>query len=207
MTQKPDWMKPHGPPWSIATARTVYENPWMCVREYQALAPTGHRALYGVTSFRNYALAILPLHEDGTVTLVGQHRFPLAAYSWEIPEGGGPIGEDPLAGAQRELREETGLVAREWRQVMRFETSNSITDEQGFGYIATGLSQAEADPDETEVIQIARVPFREALDLALSGAMTDMPTVAMLLRAYHMAQEGELSQSLANAMLRSVGHP
>lgn len=207
MTQKPDWMSPLGPPWAIRSARTVYENPWMSVREYQATAPTGRAALYGVVCFRNFALAVLPLHADGTVTLVGQHRFPLPGYSWEIPEGGGPIGEDPLAGAQRELREETGLVAADWREVLRFQLSNSITDEQGFGYVALDLSQVEAEPDETEVLKITRIPFREALHLALSGMILDMPTVAMLLRAYHMAQEGELPEGLARAMLSSVDHP
>ncbi len=185
----------------IKSARTVYENPWMTVREYQTEAPTGKPALHGLVSFRNYALAVLPLHADGRVTLVGQHRFPLADYSWEIPEGGGPIGEEPLAGAQRELREEAGLVAADWRQILRFQTSNSITDEQGFGYVALDLSPVETDPDETEVLQITTIPFREALDLALSGLILDLPTVAMLLRAYHMAQEGELPEDLARAML------
>ena len=207
MTQKPDWMSPLGPPWAIKSARTVYENPWIAVREYQATAPTGRPALYGLVSFRNYALAVLPLHADGTVTLVGQHRFPLADYSWEIPEGGGPIGEDPLAGAQRELREEAGLIAAEWRQVLRFQLSNSITDEQGFGYIALDLSPVDTDPDDTEVLKITRIPFHQALDLALSGAILDMPTVAMLLRGYHMAQEGDLPEGLAKAMLRPAEHP
>lgn len=207
MTQKPDWMRPAGKPWAIRSARTVYDNPWISVREYQVTAPTGHPALYGLVSFKNYALAILPLHEDGTVTLVGQHRFPLADHVWEIPEGGGPLGEDPLEGARRELREETGLVAADWLPVLRFQLSNSITDEQGFGYVATGLTQEESDPDETEALQIARVPFREALDLAVSGAITDSMTVAMLLRAYHMAQEGQLSPALSNAMLRPAGQP
>ncbi|QUD90101.1 NUDIX domain-containing protein [Phenylobacterium montanum] len=207
MTQKPDWTAPAGEPWVSRSEQVVYENPWITVREHQATAPTGRPALYGVVSFKNLALAVLPLHEDGTVTLVGQHRFPLRDYVWEIPEGGGPMGEDPLAGAQRELREETGLVAAEWRQVLRFQLSNSITDERGLGFVATGLTEGEAAPDETEVLQVARVPFREALGLAVRGEITDALTVAMLLRAYHMAQEGELSAALSNAMLRPAGHP
>ncbi len=207
MTEKPDWMRPSGRPWEIRSVHTAYENPWISVREYQATAPTGRPALYGLVSFRNYALAVLPLHDDGGVTLVGQHRFPLADYSWEIPEGGGAMEETPLAGAQRELREETGLIAADWRQVLRFQLSNSITDEQGFGFIATGLSQVDIDPDETEDLQIVKVPFRQALDLAMAGHISDMLTVAMLLRAYHMAQEGELSHALSNAMLRPTGHP
>jgi 8-oxo-dGTP pyrophosphatase MutT (NUDIX family) len=202
MSQKPAWMTPSGRGWSVRSARTAYENPWLILRHYETLAPTGHPALYGVVSFKNYAIAILPLHDSGEVTLVGQHRMPLADYSWELPEGGGPIGVDPLESARRELREETGLVAAGWRQVLRFQLSNSVTDERGFGFIATDLGVAEVEPDETEAIQIARVPFREALDLAVQGEMSDALTVAMLLRAYHMAREGDLPSDLAKAMLR-----
>ncbi len=204
MTTKPDWMKPSGQGWATRMAKTVYRNPWITVREYQTTAPTGRPALYGVVSHANYALAILPLHADGSVTLVGQHRFALADYSWEIPEGGGPIGEDRLAGAQRELREETGLVAGQWREVLRLQLSNSVTDEQAWGYIAFDLSQAETDPDETEAIRIRRVPFRQVLDFCISGIIPDALTVAMTLRAYHMAVEGALPEALAKAMLSPI---
>lgn len=194
-------MKPQGRPWAATGERLVYDNPWVTLREHQAVAPTGHSAIYGVVSFKNYAIGVLPLHQDGDVTLVGQHRFPLREYSWEIPEGGGPLDIDPLQSAQRELREETGLLAGDWREVLRFQLSNSVTDERGFGYIATDLRQAEVDPDETEVIQITRRPFRQVLETALAGMMPDMITLAMLLRAYHMAKEGLLPASLAKAML------
>ena len=201
MSQKPAWMKPSGKGWAVRTARTAFENPWLILRHYETTAPTGNPAAYGVVSFKNFALAILPLHDNGEVTLIGQHRFPLADYSWELPEGGGPIGHDPLDSAKRELREEAGLVAADWRQVLSFQLSNSVTDERGFGFIATGLSAAETEPDDTEALQIARVPFRQALDLAVGGEMPDAMTVAMLLRAYHMAREGELPDALAKAML------
>jgi 8-oxo-dGTP pyrophosphatase MutT (NUDIX family) len=201
MTQKPDWMTDHGQPWAVLGTRTVYDNPWMSVTEHDATAPTGKPALYGVVRFKNRALAILPLHDDGTVTLVGQHRFPIPGYSWELPEGGGPLDIDPLEGARRELREEAGLEAAEWLQVLKFHLSNSITDEVGYGFLATGLTPIAAAPDPTEDLALARVAFREALGLALGGEILDMPTVAMLLRAYHMAREGALSDVLAKAML------
>lgn len=201
MTKKPDWMAPDGPAWTRGEARPIYENPWLKVTEFDAVAPTGKPALYGVVNFKSHAIGVLPLHEDGTVTLVGQYRFPSGQYSWEAPEGGAAMDEDPLDGAKRELAEETGLAARDWRQILSFELSNSVTDERGFGYLATGLCPTAGVPDDTEVIRLARVPFREALDAALAGHMTDMITVALLLRAYHMAREGELAPALTQVML------
>lgn len=204
MPEKPDWMRAHGRAWTRGPGRLAYDNPWISVTEFNATAPTGRPALYGLVGFKNRALAILALHDDGTVPLVGQNRLPFADYSWEIPEGGGPLAEDPLEGAKRELREETGLVASDWREVLRMQLSNSVTDELAICYIATGLSQADAEPrgDETEDIARVRVSFREALDAALAGHIRDALTVAMLLRAYHMAQEGHLARALAQAMLR-----
>jgi 8-oxo-dGTP pyrophosphatase MutT (NUDIX family) len=203
MDEDPTWLRPHGTPWRRGAERLVYDNPWIRVTEFDATAPTGQPARYGVVGFKNLAIAILPVHDDGTVTLVGQHRFPSRDYSWEIPEGGGPLGEDPLAGARRELREETGLEAAEWREVLRMQLSNSVTDEIAVGYLATGLSPAPggAEPDETEALAIARVPFRDALDAATAGKIKDALTVAMLLRGYHMAREGALRSALARAML------
>lgn len=203
MSDKPPWLKAYGTPWRRGPGRPVYDNPWISVTEFDATAPTGRPALYGLVGFKNRALAILPLHEDGSVPLVGQNRLPFSDYSWEIPEGGGPLAEDPLDGAKRELLEETGLVAAEWREVLRLQLSNSVTDELAIGYLATGLTQAEEEPrgDETEDIVRVRVPFREALDAAMAGHISDALTVAMLLRAYHMAHEGALPRALARAML------
>jgi 8-oxo-dGTP pyrophosphatase MutT (NUDIX family) len=203
LSNKPSWLQAHGQPWTAGPARTVYENPWIKVTEYAATAPTGRPAQYGLVSFKNLAMAILPIHDDGTVTLVGQHRFPAGDYSWEIPEGGGPVADDPLESAKRELAEETGLWAAEWREVLRAQLSNSVTDETMIGYLATGLSESSAghQADETEALTIVRVPFREALDAAMAGHLADMLTVAMLLRGYHMAREGALPPALAAAML------
>jgi len=203
MSQKPHWLGERGAAWRRGAGRVVYDNPWIKLTEYDAVAPTGSPALYGAVGFKNFALAILPLHEDGAVTLVGQHRFPLADYSWEIPEGGGPVDQDPLENARRELREETGLAAAQWREVMRLQLSNSVTDERAIGYLAMGLTEVDAAPqgDATEDLALARVPFRQALDAALAGHIQDALTVAMLLRAYHMAQEGALPPALSRAML------
>ncbi len=201
MTQKPDWLKPHGTPWSIRDAKVVYDNPWIKVTEYQATAPTGRPALYGKVSFKNQAIGVVPLHEDGTVTLVGQNRFALANYSWELPEGGAPLGEAPLDGAKRELAEEVGLQAADWRQILTMELTNSVTDEIGIGFLAMNLTPTETAPDETEDLAVARVPFAEALDAAVAGHMPDALTVALLLRVHHMAVRGELPSDLARLVL------
>jgi 8-oxo-dGTP pyrophosphatase MutT (NUDIX family) len=203
MSQKPAWLKPHGLPWKRGAERLVYENPWIRVSHHEPTAPTGRLAQYGLVSFKNLAIAVLPLHDDGTVTLVGQHRFPFADYSWELPEGGSPHGEDPLDGARRELAEETGLQAADWRKILQVQLSNSVTDERAVGYLALGLTASDGSHqnDDTEEIALARVPFREALDAALAGQMEDALTVAMLLRVYHMAREGVLPDALARVML------
>jgi 8-oxo-dGTP pyrophosphatase MutT (NUDIX family) len=202
MRDNPAWLKAHGRPWTRGAERVVYDNPWIRVTEYAATAPTGNPATYGLVSYKNLAIAILPLFDDGSTVLVGQSRFPLMDYSWEIPEGGGPLDRDPLESAQRELAEETGLMAADWREILTGQLSNSVTDERAVGYLATGLRPADGARhlDDTEALEIVRVPFREALDAAMAGHLQDLLTVAMLLKAHHMAREGLLAPALARAM-------
>lgn len=203
MSQKPDWLRPHGTPWRRGRSRTVYDNRWITVTEHEATAPTGAAATYGLVGFKHVALAVLPIEADGRVVLVGQHRFPFGDYSWEIPEGGGPKHEPPLDGAKRELAEETGLTANCWEEILRLQLSNSVTDELAVGYLAYDLTPAvgKAHRDDTEDLALARAPFREALEVATGGGIGDALTVAMLLRAYQMAKEGLLPASLSRAML------
>jgi 8-oxo-dGTP pyrophosphatase MutT (NUDIX family) len=188
-------------PWLVHETRQVYQNPWIAVTEHDVTRPDGQPGVYGVVNFANLAMAILPVFEDGSIMLVGQHRFPQDRYSWEIPEGGGPLADDPLASARRELKEETGLSAENWREILRMDLSNSVTDEAAIGYLATGLTRGEAEPEGTEELETRQVPFRAALEDVSKGVISDALTVAMLLRAYYMAQEGELDRALANAML------
>ncbi|NGM51844.1 NUDIX hydrolase [Caulobacter sp. 602-2] len=202
MSEKFAWLKPHGEAWGVTSAKVVYDNPWIEVTEYQAVAPTGRPALYGKVGFKNQAIGVVPLHADGTVTLVGQARFPRGNYSWEIPEGGAPMGEDPLDGAKRELAEEVGLAAADWRPILTMELSNSISDEIAYGFLALDLSPTRAEPDDTEDLAVARVPFGEALHAAVTGKMPDSLTVALLLRVHHMASVGELPADLAALVLR-----
>lgn len=202
----PAWAEglPPPPRWRDSNATTAFANPWLRVTEHEAVAPSGTPARYGVARFQNLAAGILPIHADGTVTLVGQSRFPLMNYSWEMPEGGVPIGENPLAGARRELAEEAGLAAEHWMEVLRMELSNSVTDERAIAWLAWGLSAVPVDPDPTEVIAIVRVPFTALMHEIHRGSIRDAFTVATALRAYHMAREGLLPGWLAHAMLSRV---
>lgn len=197
----PDWLRPRGRGWQINSRTHVHDNPWFAVDAFDATAPTGAPAKYYLQQFKNTAVGVVPLHDDGTITLVGQWRFPFNTYSWELPEGGAPKGEDPIEGAKRELREEAGLEAANWRHLLTMQLSNSCSDEVAHGYLATGLSPIADDPDATEELAIARAPFGEVLKAIASGRIQDAITVAMLLRVYHMAQQGELPDSLTAAVL------
>ncbi|MDH3756929.1 MAG: NUDIX hydrolase [Gammaproteobacteria bacterium] len=168
--------------WKQLDSRTVYENPWMEVREDHVINPGGGKNHYGYVHFKNRAIAIMPLDDDGSTWLVGQQRYTLGEYSWELPMGGAPLDESPLVAAKRELREETGLTAMRWSEVMRLHTSNSITDEVGIVYIAEGLTQGETEFEETEDLEIRRLPLDEAVRLVNDGEITDAISVAAILR-------------------------
>lgn len=167
--------------WKTLSSRTVFDNPWISVREEDVIRPDGSPAVYGVVSFKNLAVGIIPLDDEMHTWLVGQERYTLGACSWEIPMGGAPLHEHPLDGARRELREETGLAARSWTEVMRLHTSNSVTDELGIVYLARDLTQGDPAFDEGEVLEIRRVPLDEAVDMVLKGEITDAISAAGLL--------------------------
>ena len=202
----PPWAKglPKPAPWKDAGGSTVYENDWLRLTEHDAVAPTGAPATYAVMRPKNLAVGVLPIHEDGTVTLVGQSRFPCADFSWEMPEGGAPFDEDPLEGAKRELAEEAGLRAAHWLEALRLQLSNSVTDERGIVWLCWGLSPTPIAPDPTEVIVTARTPFLTLLDAIAKGQVQDALTVATALRAYHMARESLLPGWLAHVMLHRL---
>lgn len=203
---QPAWAEglPASPPWLDRGSTVVHDTPWMRVTQHEVEAPTGKASQYGVLRFKNVATGVLPVHADGTVTLVGQARFARANYSWEMPEGGAPFDEDPLKAVKRELAEEAGLAAASWALALRIEVSNSITDEIGFTWIAWDLTPVPTDPDPTEVLTIVRVPFTALLKEIERGAIVDSFTVATAYRAYHMAREGLLPGWLAHAMLTRV---
>jgi 8-oxo-dGTP pyrophosphatase MutT (NUDIX family) len=168
-------------PWKTTSRRLVYDNSWIAVKENDVVKPDGNPGIYGVVHFKNKAIGILPVDSDGNVFLVGQFRYPLDLYSWEIPEGGCPENEDPLAAAQRELREETGLVASQWQQLVRTHLSNSVSDEEAIIYLATELEQKEARPDDTELFDYKHIPFAEALAMVRKGEITDSISVIAIM--------------------------
>jgi 8-oxo-dGTP pyrophosphatase MutT (NUDIX family) len=169
-------------PWRTLKTRVVYDNPWIRVREDDVIRPDGEPGIYGVVHYKNRAIGILPIDDEGYTWLVGQYRYTLDSYSWEIPEGGGAEGEDPLEAAKRELREETGLDARTWRTLARAHLSNSVSDEAAIIFLATDLIPGEAEPEGTEKLELMRVRFDEALRMVIDGEITDSMSVIAILR-------------------------
>src|SRR5919202_4984629 len=167
-------------PWRRVSTRAVYDNPWISVREDAVVRPDGRPGIYGVVHFKNIAVGVLAVEGD-EVYLVGQYRYPLDRYSWEIPEGGCPEGEEPLRAAQRELREETGLEAARWRMLGEAHLSNSVADEYAVWFLATALAPGDVRPEGTERLSVCRVPLHEALSMALDGAITDALSLLALM--------------------------
>lgn len=170
-------------PWQTLATQTVYQNPWISVREDQVINPKGGQGIYGVVHMKNKAIGIIPLDTEGNTYLIGQYRYALNEYSWEIPMGGGPIEIDLLTSAQRELKEETGFTARRWTNIARLHTSNSVTDEEGFVFLAEELEAGETEFEETEDLKIKKLPFSEAVQLVMDNKITDCISVAGLLKA------------------------
>jgi len=170
----------HKNPWQVLADKQVYDNKWISLTEYEVINPGGGRGIYGKVCFKNIAIGVIVLDENQNTFLVGQYRFPLDEYSWEIPEGGGPMGTDPLESAKRELLEETGLVAHEWTQLMKLHLSNSVCDEYGFIFLARQLEQHEPMPEETEQLTVKKLPFEDAWQMVKEGIITDSMSVAAI---------------------------
>lgn len=168
-------------PWQTHSTTVAYENPWLILRHEEVTTPSNTPGIYGVVSFKNKAVGVVPIDAEGNIYLVGQYRYTLNEYSWEIPEGGCPLGTDPLDSAKRELKEETGLEARRWTKIARIHTSNSATDEEGFIYIAEDLVQGDHDPEETEELQVRKVPLAEAVQMVMNSEITDSISMTALL--------------------------
>tara|TARA_B110000196_G_scaffold309200_1_gene310597 strand:+ start:309 stop:833 length:525 start_codon:yes stop_codon:yes gene_type:complete len=168
--------------WKRLKSAVVYDNPWITVFDEKVLNPNGGESQYGRIHFKSKAIAIVPLDEDGNTWLVGQNRYTTDEYSWEVPMGGSDAGEDPIYTAKRELKEETGLTAGKLEQIMRLHPSNSITDEEGFVFVATNLEQGETDFDDDENLQVRKLSLVDAIEMVKRNEITDAISVAALLR-------------------------
>ncbi len=188
----PDFLEEHPNPWATKKIERVYDNPWISLTHREVVNPSGKDGIYGVVHFKNLAIGVVPVDEEGNTWLVGQYRYTLEQYSWEIPEGGCPLGTDPLETAKRELKEETGMTASNWMHILDLHTSNSVTDEAGMVFLATGLTQGDSQPEETEDLRVEKVPFSKALKLIDQGVITDALSVMGLYRVYWLLQEGKL---------------
>lgn len=175
-------MEPKPSRWQTLSSKKIYDNPWIEVKEDQIINPSGNPGIYGKVSFKNLAVAIIPLDRHQNTWIVGQHRYTLDEYSWELPMGGVPFDEDPLIGARRELLEETGISAKKWSLLLKMHTSNSVTDELAYTYMAEELTIGTPQFEETEDIQIKRIPFEEVLDLVMRGKITDGLSVGSVLK-------------------------
>jgi len=183
---------PEENPWQIISEKHVYDNQWIGLTEYQVINPSGNPGIYGKVRFKNTAIGVLPLDNEMNTYLVGQYRFPLNQYSWEIPEGGGPLGTDPLDSAKRELLEETGLKADNWTELQHMHLSNSVSDELSILYLARDLTQFEPEPEDTEQLLVKKVPFSDAYRMVRDGIITDAMSVAAILKVKLMLMENEL---------------
>lgn len=174
-------------PWTTLSGEVKYDNPWITVTEYQVINPAGGKGIYGKVHFKNKAIGIIALDNDLNTWLVGQYRYTLDAWHWEIPEGGGPLGLTPLEGAKRELQEETGLTAGSWTEIIHLHTSNSVTDEEGHIFLAEDLQEGASALEETEAdLKVWKLPFKEALQMVLEGKITDSMSVMGILKAARM---------------------
>lgn len=176
--------------WKIKTSSKAYENPWIKVTEHEVVNPGGVDGIYGEIHFKNIAIGIIPLDEDYNTWIVGQHRFPLDSYSWEIIEGGGKHGIDPIESAKRELVEEAGIVAKEYQLIQTMHLSNSVSDEYGLIYIAKGLTFQDAQPDLDEELIVKKIPFNQLYKAVMNGDMTDSLTVAGVLKTKILIDQG-----------------
>ncbi len=172
----------HHNPWQTLQTAVVYENNWIQVRHEDVINPKGGKGIYGLVSFKNIAIGIIPIDKAGNTWLVGQYRYALKEYSWEIPMGGGKKGLSILESAQRELKEETGFTAYHWTELMKLHTSNSVTDEIGYVFLAENLEAGETEPEETEELKLWKLSLQEAVQMAMNNKITDAISVAGLLK-------------------------
>ncbi len=179
-------------PWTIIDQESVYENEWIELLHHNVLNPSGGKGIYGKVHFKNLAIGIIPLDENMNTWIVGQYRFPLNRYSWEIPEGGGSLGTEPQVSAERELKEEVGLIAKRYKKILTMHLSNSVSDEYGIVYLARDLQQGIATPEESEDLVVKKITFSKVFEMVMNEEITDSLSVAGILKLKLLIDKGEI---------------
>jgi ADP-ribose pyrophosphatase len=180
-------------PWKTLHVEERYATPWISVSHHDVIDPSGTSGIYGVIHFKNIAVGIVPLDDQLNTWIVGQYRYPIRAYSWEIPEGGGKRDRPPIESAMRELREEVGITARHWTEVLQMDLSNSASDEGAIIYVAQGLDFHEPEPDHNEELAMRKLPFSELFGMVMRGEVRDSLTVAAVMKVQLMLADGSLA--------------
>ncbi|MCX6182450.1 MAG: NUDIX hydrolase [Bacteroidetes bacterium] len=173
-------------PWTILKSVDIHDTPWIKVVKHDVLNPVGNPTNYTTVNFKNYAIGVVPLDENYNTWIVGQYRFPVNQYSWEIPEGGGDKNETPEESAKRELSEEAGIEAKKWIKIQEFHMSNSVSDEHAFIFVAQDLSFHNAHPEENEELVLKKIPFQELYDMVLNGEITDSITIVAVFKVKYL---------------------
>lgn len=184
-------IQPDQNPWQTLSEKKIYNNNWIDVTEYDVINPNGGKGIYGKVHFKNAAIGIIPLDEDYNTYLVGQYRYTINQYTWEIPEGGA-LNESPLDAAKRELLEETGLKANNWQQLLEMYLSNSVTDEHCFVFVAKNLTQHAPMPEPTEQLAIKKISFEKVYKMVMQNEITDAISVTAILKTKILITEGKI---------------
>lgn len=179
-------------PWKSTHNTCVYSNSWIKVIEHKVINPNNGIGIYGQVVFLNLAIGVVVLDENENIWLVGQYRFPIDKYSWEIPEGGGDLNTDPLESAKRELKEETGISATKWTRILEMDLSNSVTDERSVVFVAQDLTFGQSEPEETEQLQVKMIKFEEVFQMVMDGEIRDSITVASILKTKILIDKEEI---------------
>ena len=199
-------------PYRVLSRTPVYDSPWIRLREDRFEHRAGAAGRYAVCGFKRIGCGVLALDAEDRVVLVGQWRYPLELYSWELPEGGGEEHESPLATIQRELAEEAGLSASVWEPLAFLHNSNSSTDEEAYLFLAHGLTELPGGhaPEADEELMVRREPFDQCVARVLAGELTDALTVAALLalQARRSGVRASMAPALAERFFQApLTHP
>lgn len=179
-------------PWKTLKTENAYESAWILVNKHHVINPANNPAIYSTIHFKNKAIGVIPLDEEFNTWIVGQYRYPTNCYSWEIPEGGGQLNVPYVESAARELLEETGLKAEKYTEIMRMHLSNSASDEEAIVFIAQQLTFHNAEPEETEVLQVKKLPFDELYQMVHNGYIKDAITIAAVYKTKTLIENGQL---------------